>query len=207
MCSAFFPLVTGRLGPLARRWLTGLLAAGSLAAGPVQAHGPAAGVSVPAPIMLQVPGPLAPPPPGVAELRFQEFFQQPVGPRGLQASARLLALDGQRVRLVGYMVREAQAPAGRLILTAMPVLLGDEDEPLADDLPPAALFVHLAGAASQARLPHVSGLIQLQGRLQVGPLAEPDGHVSTVRLLLDDAASAPLAMLAAVSGPAVPAAR
>lgn len=171
--------------------------AAALLAGPVAAHGDASGPSLPPPIDLLVNSPLGAAPDGVQDLKFAEIFQSPIGPRGLVPSARLLALHGSTVRLVGYMVRQTVPSAGRLILAALPVTLGDEDEPLADDLPPSAVFVHLAGAAADAQLPHLRGLIRLQGRLSVGPLTEPDGHVSMVRLMLDSAGSGPLALLAA----------
>jgi hypothetical protein len=167
-----------------------------LLAGSAGAHGDVVGPSLPPPVELLVDGPLGVAPDGVQDLKFAEFFRLPIGARGLVPSERLLALNGSSVRLVGYMVRQAVPSAGRLILAAWPVTLGDEDEPLADDLPPSAVFVHLTGVAAGASLPHLRGLIHLQGRLSVGPLAEPDGHVSVVRLMLDDAGSRPLVLLA-----------
>jgi hypothetical protein len=130
-----------------------------------------------------------------AELRFGDLFVRPIGPRGLAPSARLLALDGQAVRMTGYMAAAELPMAGRLILTPLPSTLGDEDEHLADDLPPQAVFVHLSGAQAQQTLPNLPGLLRLQGRLSVGPQDEADGHVSTVRLLLDAESSAQLARL------------
>lgn len=153
--------------------------------------------------LLHAPAPRAAQPaepsaPAVAELRFGDLFQRPIGPRGLHPSARLLALDGQPVRMRGYMADAEQPMAGRLVLTPLPSAMGDEDEHLADDLPPQAVFVHLSGAAAEATLPHHPGLLRLQGRLSVGPHEEPDGHVSTVRLLLDEAQSR------ALLGPSAP---
>lgn len=146
--------------------------------------------SAAAPPSLVVGAALAPPPAGVAELRFADFFRRPIGPRGLEASERLLALDGRRVRIVGYMAAAALPMAGRLILAPHPVELGDEDEHLADDLPPQAVFVHLSGPAAGRILPHYEGLLALTGVLELGAREEPDGHVSAVRLILDAEASA-----------------
>lgn len=146
----------------------------------------------PAPGAAAVYALLPAPPPGVAELRFSEMFERPVGPRGLRASGQLLALDGKPVRIVGYMAAAGLPTAGRLVLTPLPVELGDEDEHLADDLPPNVVFVHLSGPAAEQVLPNYHGLLHLTGRLAVGPVEEPDGHVSTVRLLLDPGASAAL---------------
>ena len=158
-----------------------------LACPQVLAHGGQATMA--APPALAVSGVLPPPPAGVAELRFSEMFQRPVGPKGLEPSARLLALDGLTVRLIGYMARADVPMAGRLVLAPLPIAMGDEDEPLADDLPAQAVFVHLSGQAAGQALPNYSGLIQLQGRLSIGVRDEPDGHLSSVRLLLDEQAS------------------
>jgi hypothetical protein len=180
----------------ARRGLLAAVLACALSAGAVQAHGDVAGPSLPPPVEWQIAQPPGQPPAGVSDLKFAEFFRLPVGPRGLEPSARLLALNGQPVRLVGYMARESAPTAGRLILTPLPVTLGDEDEPLADDLPPSVAYVHFSGQAAAAPLPHLGGLLRLQGRLSVGPRTEADGHVSMVRLLLDEPASKPLSQLA-----------
>jgi len=153
----------------------------------VLAHGGQATLG--APTVLAVSGVLPAPPAGVAELRFNEMFQRPVGPKGLEPSARLLALDGLLVRLVGYMASAESPTPGRMILSPLPIALSDEDEPLADDLPAQAIFVHLSGPAAAHTLPNYSGLIQLQGRLSVGASEEPDGHLSSVRLMLDEQAS------------------
>lgn len=135
---------------------------------------------------------------GVAELRFADLFARPVGPKGLAPSARLLALQGQTVRMVGYMAAAELPMPGCLVLTPLPTSLGDEDEHLADDLPPQAVFVHLSGTAAEKLLPNHAGLLRLQGLLQVGPLEEADGHVSTVRLWLDAEHSARLLAPAAL---------
>lgn len=165
-----------------------LQAAVSLAAsGSALAHGGAA----PA---MPVPKSLAPVQdearkPAAAELKFGEMVRMPIGPHGLEPSDKLLALDGRRVRMIGYMAGAEAPMAGRIVLTPLPVSLGDEDESLSDDLPASAVFVHLGGAGSRYVVPNLKGLLQLTGTLRVGPQEEPDGHVSTVRLLLDDAES------------------
>ncbi|MGE5452824.1 MAG: hypothetical protein ACM3VZ_13410 [Acidobacteriota bacterium] len=141
------------------------------------------------PAKLAVKGSLTPPPAGVADLKFGEMFKMPVGPKGLEASDKLTALTGQRARMVGY-VANAEAPTpGMLVLTPLPVTLGDEDEKLVDDLPPTAVFVHLSPAYAKQSTPNFSGLIQLTGRLETGAKEEADGHVSSTRLVLDDATS------------------
>lgn len=115
------------------------------------------------------------------DLKFREMFQLPIGPRGLMPSEKLLRLDGRRVRMVGYMVD--QETMRSFILAPLPLKLGDEDESLADDLPPGVVFIHFADEDTPA-LRHIPGLLELTGTLSVGNLAESDGRVSAVRLAL-----------------------
>ena len=56
---------------------------------------------------------------------------------------------------------------------------------MADDLPPSTVFVHLE--RGDRRVFYVPGRIELTGVLDVGNQSEPNGRVSTVRLLLDAA--------------------
>jgi hypothetical protein len=137
---------------------------------------------------LEVRGELPPPPAGVTNIKFGEFFRMPVGPRGLEPTEKLLALNGQRVRLVGYVVREEEPVPGRFLLSPLPVSLGDEDESLADDLPPTAVFVHLQGV-KERNVPYIDGLVKLTGILEVGAKEEGGGRVSSIRLVLDSRAS------------------
>jgi hypothetical protein len=118
------------------------------------------------------------------DLRFNEFYRLPIGPKGLEPSQKLLSLEGQAVRLVGYRVPVADAPPGLLILSPLPVSLGDEDESFADDLPASAVYVHLPAAAAAALPP--GGLLSVSGRLQLGAQREADGRFSFVRLVLEN---------------------
>ena len=122
---------------------------------------------------------------GVTDLKFRDFFTLPIGPRGLAPSARLLGLVGQRVRVVGYMARQSEASPGIVIVAALPVVLGDEDESYADDLPASTLYVHLAAADRHLGVRWMSGLLGFTGVLQLGALSETDGRTSFVRLQLD----------------------
>jgi len=115
-------------------------------------------------------------------LKFREMFKWPVGPRGLEPSEKLLRLDGRPVRIVGYMVE--QETMRSFILAPLPIKLGDEDENLADDIPPGVVFVHSV-APESPDLRYRPGLLELTGTLSVGSFAEADGRTSTVRLTLD----------------------
>jgi hypothetical protein len=131
---------------------------------------------------------------GVADLKFRDFFRLPVGPRGLEPSERLLALDGKRVRLIGYMADREEPAAGFLILAPLPVSIAEVEDGPADDMPASVAYVHLDGFADRT-LPYMPGLLQFTGTLSVGAREEADGRVSTVRLQLDASASQGLVRL------------
>lgn len=170
-----------------------LLLCATLASGLAQAQASSSPGALIPPEALRVTGPLPPAQSGVTDLKFKDMFEMPVGPRGLRPSAKLLALRGQRVRMVGYVADAEEATPGMLVLTPIPVTLGDDDEKLVDDLPPTAVFVHLHPRFAQARTPNFAGLVQLTGTLELGAHEEADGHVSTTRLVLDEALSQTLA--------------
>lgn len=124
-------------------------------------------------------------PPGVTDLRFDEFFRLPVGRTGLDPGKRLLELAGQRVRVLGYVVGEEEPTPGLFMLTARPVALAELADGPADDLPPATLYVHLAPADADKVVSHQPGLMVVTGMLEVGNRDEANGRVSFVRLYLD----------------------
>jgi hypothetical protein len=124
------------------------------------------------------------PTPAPTGLELSELFVRPVGPRGLEPTAKLLALAGERVRVRGYMARAESPPPGVFILSPLPVELGEADEGLADDLPPAAVFVHVDGA-DPAAAAFTPGIVEVVGVLETGAREEADGRVSHVRVRLE----------------------
>jgi hypothetical protein len=122
-------------------------------------------------------------------LEFRDFYRQPVGRYGLEPTARLLSLNGQRVRIVGYMVDSEQPVAGVFMLTPLPVQLAESDDGPADDLPGSAVFVHLPGEYA-SRLPKFQrGEWEITGRLELGPREEANGRISYIRVLADPPAA------------------
>lgn len=119
------------------------------------------------------------------DLKFRDFFASPVGPRGLQASPALLAADGRRVRLTGFMVAQEDAPAGRFFLTPLPIRMSEHADGEADDLPPSTVVVEMPSGDNTRALPHTAGLMQLTGVLRVGRHQLDDGRITWVRLQLD----------------------
>lgn len=122
-------------------------------------------------------------PVGVTDIKFHDFFRMPIGKRGLELNEKFLSLNGQRVRILGYMAKAESPTSGMFVLSSLPVELGDEDESLSDDLPANSIFVHTD--PNKFVVPYITGLISLVGTLSIGSQLEPDGHVSMARLTLD----------------------
>ncbi len=155
-------------------WPALMLAAG-LQASPVSTTSPASPTS-PTSEASSAAAPL--------ELKFSQFFRQPIGDRGLVLSDALQAADGREVRLVGYMVAQEQPQPGRFWLTPRPVRMSEHADGEADDLPPATVTVRLDPSQQDRLIPHQDGLLVLTGRLRVGRLEDDTGRVSWVRLEL-----------------------
>ena len=156
--------------------------------------GHATTVTVPSPLAVRKD--LGPPPTGVTELKFRDVFKMPVGPKGLEPTQKLLALDGKRVRIIGYMVQQESVPKGSFLLSPLPALISDEDESLADDLPATAIQIELPQAPALA-VPQLTGLLQLTGTLRVGMRVDAaTGRATPAQLVLDDAGQHELQRLA-----------
>lgn len=125
----------------------------------------------------------------VRELRFADFFQTPAGAKGTQLTSTLRDADGQTLRLTGYMVQQERPTPGRFMLTPRPVRMSEHADGDADDLPLNWVMVYLDPSQQDFVVPHVRGLIQVQGQLSVGRLEEQDGRVSWVRLQLEPQAT------------------
>jgi len=123
-------------------------------------------------------------PKSITELKFGDFFVRPVGPRGLELTEKLRALNGQRVRILGYMAQEETPVPGQFLLEPIPVQIHGHDNSLADDLPPSSL--HVISPEHQGQpVPFTPQLLLLTGVLEVGNRAEPGGRISIARLTLD----------------------
>ncbi len=145
---------------------------------PVQAPQPSADAQADVPLRLP------PLPDGVAELKFNEIFQRPVGPLGLEYTERAKSLDGKKVRILGFMVKQGIKMNGKLLFAPYPMITHESEYGLAEDLPPSTIVVDVPTHPDLA-VPYTPGLLLLTGTLSLGPRNEPDGRVSHVRLLLD----------------------
>lgn len=119
------------------------------------------------------------------ELSTADFYKMPIGAYGLEPTPKLLSLDGQRVRIQGYMVREEEPVAGLFLLTPVQVSLAERADGPADDLPAATVFVHLPREQAGRVADHLRGVIAIEGQLELGALEEPNDRISYVRLRMD----------------------
>jgi hypothetical protein len=128
--------------------------------------------------LLAAAGVLAADPPA---LSFHEFFQP--SRRDLQPSARLMALKGKRVRLVGFMAHMELPPRGAFYLTPRPIVC-DEAGGGTADLPPETVLVLVRSLAGKT-VPFTRRALEVTGVLGIGPREEEDGRTSMIRLTLD----------------------
>ena len=121
----------------------------------------------------------------VTEMRFRDLFRSPMGTTGIEISDKLRQANGQAVRLVGYMVQQQNAVAGRFMLAPRPVQMSENADGDADDLPATTVMVYLDPGLQDWVVPYVRGLVTVNGKLAVSRHEETDGRVSWVRLQLD----------------------
>jgi len=118
-------------------------------------------------------------------MKFSEFFKMPIGPYGLEPGERLLSLQGQRVRIRGFVVHDDEPTPGFFMMSPVPVGLGERADGPADDLPASTLFVQLPDSAKDRVMAQVRGPVEVTGILNVGGRPQPDGRMSYVRLKLE----------------------
>lgn len=121
------------------------------------------------------------PPADVTDLEFTDFYGAVIGDRGPELTAKVRALAGQQVRLVGFMVRQALPTPGVLLLAPQPVQVDEVEYGACDDLPPQIVRVFLPLPAG-AQVPLTPGPLLLTGTLEVGQQSEPDGRNSFLRI-------------------------
>ncbi len=122
--------------------------------------------------------------PAATDLRFSEFFETPVGPRGLRYTETVRRLAGERVRILGYIVRQDLPAPGVFLFSHLPVQLHERETGHADDLPAATMHVFVPRDRDKV-VPFTPGPLLLTGTLALGPREEPDGRTSNLRLFLD----------------------
>jgi hypothetical protein len=115
-----------------------------------------------------------------ASLEFRELLDPGAV---LRPSAKALALQGKRVRVVGFMAEMEEPIQGAFYMVPCPMRL-DESGAGTGDLPLESILVVVPGVEGKA-LPHVEGPLEGVGVLDVGNRADQQGRVSNFRLSLD----------------------
>lgn len=120
-------------------------------------------------------------------LSFSELFKHPVGPRGLEYSAKARELEGRLVRVCGHVVRQSPPVPWRVLLSPVAVTLHDLEFGLCDELPASAVRLILPRATPPV-LPPVPGLVTVEGILELGLNEEADGRTTAARIRVAPAA-------------------
>ncbi|MFT4011924.1 MAG: hypothetical protein QM682_00725 [Paracoccus sp. (in: a-proteobacteria)] len=112
------------------------------------------------------------------ELTFDELYGK-VGVLGLEFSQKVLELEGQQIRITGFMAPPLKAEAdffvlGKVPMSICPFCSSDADWP--DDI----VVIYLKGKRTFERS---TGMITVVGRLEHGSWTDPEtGFVSLLRL-------------------------
>jgi hypothetical protein len=113
-------------------------------------------------------------------LEFGDILQP--GPKA-EPSAKVRALRGKRVRLVGFMAHMEEPPAGAFYLVSRPLHCA-EDGAGTGDLPLDAVRVVVRSSAGE-EIPFYPGLLSVTGVLELGHQSDAEGRASFFRLVLD----------------------
>jgi hypothetical protein len=132
---------------------------------------------------LPVAAPVASADVTVLPLSYPAMFE-PAGERGLEYTAGLRELEGRRVQVTGFMVREERRAPGLFLLTPRPVRI-EGTEGIAD-LPPTTVHVVLEESRAGAPVGYRPGQITVTGTLELGVQPLRDGRNSIVRVRLED---------------------
>lgn len=115
-----------------------------------------------------------------AKLSFGDLFEAGAT---LKPSARVLSLEGRRVRIEGFMSQMEASPRGAFWLCRTPVF-ADEAGGGTADLPPESVLVILTPEGA-GEIDPIRGPIRVEGRLEVGRKVGRDGTLSLFRIVLD----------------------
>jgi hypothetical protein len=118
------------------------------------------------------------------KITFKDFFNFPIGPKGVEFSHKVISLVGQTIVIDGYMVKSDSIHKGQFLLAPAPTVINEDDDGPANDLPVDTILVKLDQSQSDLLLAQRDGLLRMQGRLELGREEDDDGQVSWIRLLL-----------------------
>ena len=117
-------------------------------------------------------------------LNFGDLILHPIGPQGLEISPIAKSVQGQSVRLRGYMVKSEENAIGQFYFAPVPLQMSEHADGPANDLPASAVLVRLDPSQANWVISHKIGGLVLEGTLQVGRHEDPQGTVSWFQLHL-----------------------
>ena len=117
-------------------------------------------------------------------LNFGDLLRHPIGPQGLEISTNAKSLQGQRVRLRGFMVKSEEDAIGEFYLAPVPLQMSEHADGPANDLPASAVLVKLDPSQANWAVSHHAGALVLEGTLLVGRHEDAKGTVSWFQLQL-----------------------
>jgi hypothetical protein len=124
-------------------------------------------------------------------LILQSFFKMPIGPKGLEVSDKVLNASGQKVQLTGYMVKTELPTPGVFMLSPRPIQMSEHADGDANDLPASVCWVYLDDHQKNWIVPHIPGLLTIEGLFTFKRIEASDGSVAWFHLYLaPDAVSA-----------------
>ena len=116
------------------------------------------------------------------QITFRDFFNFPIGSKGMEFSKKVISLVGQKVVIDGYMVKSDSLHKGQFLLTPNPMEINEEDDGPANDLPVHTILVKLDEKQSDLLLAQRDGLLRIEGRLELGREEDEEGQVSWIRI-------------------------
>jgi hypothetical protein len=117
-------------------------------------------------------------------LSFGDLLQRPIGPQGLVIMPGAMRMQGQSVRLRGFMVKSEEDSVGQFYLAPLPIQMSEHADGPANDLPASTILVKLDPSQASWAVTYKAGPIILEGTLQVGRHEDLEGTVSWFQLQL-----------------------
>ncbi|WP_395747967.1 hypothetical protein [Prosthecobacter sp.] len=116
-----------------------------------------------------------------APLSFDEMFVTPAGPKGLEYTTKIKAMDGKKICITGFMVRHADIDTSAFLFCAIPRVYNEREEGLADSIPPHMVYV-IQPVRGQEAPAWRREKMTLYGTLELGSHQELSGRISHLRL-------------------------
>ena len=122
---------------------------------------------------------------GYQPISFNQFFEMPVGAKGLKFNKDVLSVYNQKVQLTGYMVQSEGPNVGQFWLSPRPIQMSEHADGTANDMPASTTLVVLDQSQKNWVIPHVSGAITVQGKIFAERYELQDGSVAWIRIHVD----------------------